>query len=118
MCCSPGCCCRAPISRLDLIGAPNWIIQALSIVVAAGLPVALIIAWAFELTPEGLKREKDVDRSQSITAQTGRKLDRVIIGVLTAGGGLPAGRQAGASGPGHRLRKPPRKPPRLDGPPC
>jgi TolB-like protein len=68
---------------LDLVGAPNWIIQTLSIVVAAGLPVALVIAWAFELTPEGLKREKDVDRSQSITGQTGRKLDRVIIGVLT-----------------------------------
>jgi TolB-like protein len=67
---------------LDLIGAPNWIIQAMSIVVAAGLPLALIIAWAFEMTPEGLKREKDVDRSQSITAQTARKLDRVIIGVL------------------------------------
>jgi len=67
---------------LDLIGAPNWIIQALSIVVAAGLPLALIIAWAFELTPEGLKREKNVDRSQSIATQTGRKLDRVIIGVL------------------------------------
>jgi TolB-like protein/Flp pilus assembly protein TadD len=68
---------------LDLVGAPNWIIQALSVVAAAGLPAALVIAWAFELTPEGLKREKDVDRSQSITAQTGRKLDRVIIGVLT-----------------------------------
>ena len=67
---------------LDLIGAPNWIIQSLSIVVAVGLPFALIIAWAFELTPEGLKREKDVDRSQSITTKTGRKLDRIIIGVL------------------------------------
>ncbi|MEE4216838.1 MAG: tetratricopeptide repeat protein [Xanthomonadales bacterium] len=67
---------------LDLIGAPNWIIQALSIIVAIGLPLALIIAWAFELTPEGIKREKDVDRSQSITPRTGRKLDRVIIVVL------------------------------------
>jgi TolB-like protein/Tfp pilus assembly protein PilF len=42
----------------------------------------LICAWAVEMTPEGLTREKDVDRSQSITTQTGRKLDRVIIGVL------------------------------------
>ena len=67
---------------LDLIGAPNWIIQALSIAVASGLPVALIIAWVFELTPEGIKREKDVDHKQSITTKTGRKLDRVIIGVL------------------------------------
>jgi TolB-like protein len=67
---------------LDLISAPNWVIQALSIAVAAGLPIALIVAWAFELTPEGIKREKDVDRSQSISSRTGRKLDRVIIGVL------------------------------------
>ena len=47
-----------------------------------GLPIVLIIAWAFELTPEGIKREKEVDRSESITPQTGRKLDRTIIVVL------------------------------------
>jgi TolB-like protein len=45
----------------------------------------LILAWAFELTPDGVKREKDVDRSQSITHQTGRKLDFIIIGVLAIG---------------------------------
>jgi TolB-like protein/Tfp pilus assembly protein PilF len=67
---------------LDLVGAPNWMIQTLSLVVVCGLPIALAVAWAFELTPEGIKREKDVDRSQSITPQTGRKLDRVIIVVL------------------------------------
>lgn len=55
------------------------VIQALSIAVVAGLPVALIVAWAFELTPDGLKREKDVDRSQSITSKTDRKLNRLII---------------------------------------
>ena len=47
-----------------------------------GFPLALFFAWAFELTPEGVKREKDVDRSESITRVTGRKLDRTIIGVL------------------------------------
>lgn len=40
------------------------------------------LAWAFELTPEGIKREKDVDRSLSITPKTGRRLDRGIIVVL------------------------------------
>ncbi len=40
------------------------------------------IAWAFELTPEGIKLEKDVDRTESITHVTGRKLDFVIIGVM------------------------------------
>jgi TolB-like protein len=47
-----------------------------------GFPLALIFAWAFELTPEGLKKEKDVDPSESITQITGRKLDFVIISVL------------------------------------
>ena len=44
-----------------------------------GFVPALIFAWAFEMTPEGLKKEKDVDRSQSITPVTGKKMDRGII---------------------------------------
>jgi hypothetical protein len=52
------------------------------IVLAFGLVPALILAWIFEITPEGLKKEKDVDRSQSITHVTGRKLDFAIIGFL------------------------------------
>ena len=47
-----------------------------------GFIPALIFAWAFELTPEGIKREHEVDRTQSITPQTGRKLDFAIIAVL------------------------------------
>ncbi|MEP5566822.1 MAG: hypothetical protein ABJN62_03225 [Halioglobus sp.] len=47
-----------------------------------GFPFALFFAWAFELTPDGLKREKEVDRSQSVTHATGRKLDFAIIGML------------------------------------
>jgi len=68
---------------LDLIGAPNWVIQALSLLAAIGLPGVLVFSWVFEMTPEGLRRETDVDRSQSITTQTGRKLDRVIVAVLS-----------------------------------
>jgi TolB-like protein/Tfp pilus assembly protein PilF len=49
---------------------------------AIGLLPALILAWAFELTPEGIKRESDVDRSASITTTTGKKLDRAIMVVL------------------------------------
>jgi TolB-like protein/Tfp pilus assembly protein PilF len=63
-------------------GAPDWVLKTFVVVLLLGLPVALIFAWAFEMTPEGIKREKDVDRSESITPQTGRKLDRLIIGVL------------------------------------
>jgi len=52
------------------------------VVLAIGFIPALVFAWAFELTPEGLKKEKDVDRSASITPHTGRKLDRLIMLVL------------------------------------
>ena len=62
--------------------APEWILQILTFLVILGLPITLIIAWTFELTDEGLKLEKNVDRSQTITTQTGRKLDRVIIVLL------------------------------------
>jgi TolB-like protein len=49
---------------------------------AIGLLPVVVLAWAFELTPEGLKKDKDVDRSQSIALQTGKKLDRAIMVVL------------------------------------
>ena len=63
-------------------GAPDWVLKSVVVVLLLGMPLALIFAWAYEMTPEGIKREKEVDRSQSITRQTGHKLDRVIIAVL------------------------------------
>ena len=63
--------------------APVWAIKLFISFVMLGFPLALFFAWAFEMTPEGLKKEKDVDRSQSITTQTGRKIDYIIIGVLS-----------------------------------
>ena len=63
-------------------GAPDWVLKSVVVILLLGLPIAIVFAWAFEMTPEGIKREKEVDRSQSITPQTGKKLDRVIIGVL------------------------------------
>lgn len=63
-------------------GAPDWVLKSFVVVLLLGLPLALIFAWAFEMTPEGVKREKDVDRSSSITSKTGRKLDFFIIGAL------------------------------------
>ncbi|MEE9158705.1 MAG: tetratricopeptide repeat protein [Gammaproteobacteria bacterium] len=62
--------------------APEWIMQVFTFLVIVGFPLALIFAWAYELTPEGLKKEKDVDRAESITHVTGRKLDYFIIAVL------------------------------------
>ena len=52
------------------------------IVLTIGFIPSLIFAWAFEMTPEGLKKESDVDRSQSVTPDTGKKLDRMIMMVL------------------------------------
>lgn len=67
---------------LDNIAAPAWLMQVLMLLMVIGLPIALIFAWAFELTPEGIKKEAEVDRSQSITHKTGQKLNRTIIGIL------------------------------------
>lgn len=66
----------------DAFDAPAWVLKSVLFVLVLGLPLALFFAWAFEVTPEGIKLEKNVDRSQSITTQTGRKLDFIIIGVL------------------------------------
>jgi hypothetical protein len=67
---------------LENIQAPDWIMKVFMLALAIGFPLAIFFAWAFEMTPEGIKKEKDVDRSQSITPRTGRKLDRSIIVVL------------------------------------
>ena len=65
-----------------ILELPEWAPKLIFVFLAVGLVPALIFAWAFEMTPEGLKKEKDVDRTQSITRDTGRKLDFAIIGVL------------------------------------
>ena len=67
---------------LESFEAPVWVIKAFLTFLALGFPVAVIFAWAFEITPEGIKKEKDVDRSQSITPETGRRIDFAIIGML------------------------------------
>ena len=67
---------------INNIGAPDWVFQVIMLVLGIGFPVVLIFAWAFEMTPEGIKKEKNVDRTQSVTHQTGRKLDRMIIGIM------------------------------------
>ena len=72
---------------LQTFGAPDWVLKTLLAFFLIGFPFALFFAWAFELTPEGIKKEKDVDRSQSITRHTGRKLDYAIITI----GGLLVG---------------------------
>jgi TolB-like protein/DNA-binding winged helix-turn-helix (wHTH) protein/Tfp pilus assembly protein PilF len=67
---------------LPALHLPDWTLTLLVFLVVAGFPLALILAWAFELTPEGIKREIAVDPAESITHITGRKLDVSIIGLL------------------------------------
>jgi len=67
---------------LPMFDAPAWLPRTIVIVLAIGFIPALIFAWAFELTPEGLKREKDVDRSEAGASHTGKALDRIIMVVL------------------------------------
>lgn len=66
----------------DNFGAPDWVPKSILFILILGFPLAVFFAWAYEMTPEGVKREKDVDRTQSITGQTGQKLNRLIITVL------------------------------------
>lgn len=67
--------------------APSWVIRVLILLVALGFPIALMFSWAFEITPEGIKREEEVSADQSITHHTGRRIVgiTVVVAVLAAG---------------------------------
>jgi len=67
---------------LPMFGAPEWLPRTIVVLLAIGFVPAVIFSWVFELTPQGLKREDDVAPEQSITPQTGRRMDRTIIVVL------------------------------------
>ncbi len=67
---------------LDNIGAPDWVMQTILLVLVLGLAPVIFFSWAYEVTPEGIKRESEVNRADSITHITRRKLDRTITFVL------------------------------------
>jgi serine/threonine-protein kinase len=73
---------------LPIFHTPDWVLQAMVVLLALGLIPALVFSWVFELTPEGLKRERDIDRSQSVVDQTARKLDLAVIVMLAVVAGL------------------------------
>jgi TolB-like protein len=60
---------------------PSWLRGVLALLIL-GFPVAMILSWVYEMTPEGIKLERDVDRSQSITSETGRKINVLIVVLL------------------------------------
>lgn len=63
--------------------APEWVLQVFTTLIIIGFPVALVFAWVFELTPEGLKRTVDLPADQSKARLTSRRLDFMIIGMLS-----------------------------------
>jgi TolB-like protein/Flp pilus assembly protein TadD len=72
---------------LPAFDAPPWVMKIFIIVIIFGFPVALIFSWAFEITPEGIKLESEIDPNKSIKRRTGRKIVAVTIalGVVAAG---------------------------------
>src|SRR5262252_11703 len=67
---------------------PDWIVLVVVGIGAIVFPFLIVFSWVYELTPEGLKRESEVDRSASITHVTGRRLEYIIIGLLALAIGL------------------------------
>lgn len=65
-----------------LLDVPGWGLRLVLGILILGFPLALIFSWVYEMTPEGLKRESDIDRSVPVAADTGRKLNLVIAGLL------------------------------------
>ncbi len=61
---------------------PGWVNSLLAFFLILGFPLALIFAWAFEMTPDGLKMEKDIDRRQSFARATGKKLNYTLVALL------------------------------------
>ena len=96
---------------LPMFGAPEWLPRSIVVLLAIGFVPVVIFSWVFELTPEGLKREEDVARGQSITPRTGRRMDRMIIVVLVLGSWFKVPRRFSRQ-KWHNLPRPPidRKP--------
>src|SRR5215470_11293779 len=75
---------------LQIVDAPEWVITAFLVLLALGFAVALFISWAFEMTPEGLKRTEDLSPDEIIPYWSRRKFARFIIGVAVIAFGLSA----------------------------
>ncbi len=69
---------------------PNWAVRLVVLILIAGFPVALIFSWAFEITPEGIKRESQIESDKSVTHHTGRKIVALTIALAVMAAGLLA----------------------------
>src|SRR6266481_3910853 len=68
--------------------APSWVMKIFIIVIIFGFPVAMIFSWAFEITPQGIKLESEIEPSKSIKRRTGRKIVAVTIALAVVAAGL------------------------------
>lgn len=66
----------------DAMELPSTWVRGVLALLILGFPIVLVFSWVYEMTPEGIKREKDIDRSQSITPQTGRKINILTVVLL------------------------------------
>ena len=66
----------------SLLPVPEWAGSLVVMLLLLGFFPVLVFSWVYEMTPEGLKKEKDIDRSQSVAPQTGRKINVLIIVLL------------------------------------
>jgi TolB-like protein/Flp pilus assembly protein TadD len=69
-------------TMVPALNLPPSVVPIATWIGVIGFPFVVLFAWAYELTPDGIKREKDIDRSTSITHVTGRRLDYLIVGLL------------------------------------
>jgi len=82
---------------LPTFHAPEWVLQTLVLFIALGFPIALVLAWAFEITPQGIVRTEEVAPSKSIMHRTGRKLTALIVVMAVATAALLVIRIAGTN---------------------
>ena len=68
----------------DSLGFPGWFMPMLFVLLGLGFPVAVVLAWAFELTPDGMKRTGAVQETEAVAPPTGKRMDRLIVAGLTA----------------------------------
>jgi TolB-like protein/Flp pilus assembly protein TadD len=73
-----------------MLHLPEWVAPVVLWIGVIGFPFVLLFSWIYELTPEGLKKETEIDRTQSVTHHTARKLDYVVIALLVVAIGLAA----------------------------
>src|SRR6266705_4207924 len=73
---------------LPAFNAPQWAMQIVILILVVGFPIALAFSWAFEITPEGIKLESEIEPSKSIKRGTGRKIVAMTIALAVVAAGL------------------------------